>query len=180
MKATDKRVIIIGSSGSGKTTLARELAAKLDIPHTELDSIYHQQNWQPSSDVDFTAAARAIAETPAWILCGNYYAKIGATVWPRADVIIWCDYSFGLVLGRLLRRTIYNCFTKRELWNGNRESFYTNFLTNKSVIAFMVRKWKEQNRRYDAIFRSPKQLAGVELIRLAHPREAQDLLDKLN
>src|SRR6059058_2140161 len=34
------RILILGRTGSGKTTLARELAAALDVPHVELDSLY--------------------------------------------------------------------------------------------------------------------------------------------
>jgi len=36
------RVSVVGNSGSGKSTLAATLAAHLDAPWIELDSIYHQ------------------------------------------------------------------------------------------------------------------------------------------
>lgn len=35
------RVLVAGTSGAGKTTLARRTAAVLDIPHIELDALYH-------------------------------------------------------------------------------------------------------------------------------------------
>jgi adenylate kinase family enzyme len=175
-----KRIILIGASGSGKTTLAKQLSAVLNIPHTELDSIYHQANWQPLNDADFIAEVRKRTDASAWILCGNYYRTIGSVVWPHADVIIWCDYSFGRTFGRLLRRTIRNCFTKKELWNGNRESFYTNFLTRKSVMAYMAMKWKGLHRQYEDIYRSPQQFSGVTFIRLKHPRDARRLLDQMS
>ena len=37
------RISVQGTSGAGKTTLARRLAARLGVPHIELDAI----NWQP-------------------------------------------------------------------------------------------------------------------------------------
>ena len=41
------RVSVVGNSGSGKSTLAAALAAHLDAPWIELDSIYHQPGWNP-------------------------------------------------------------------------------------------------------------------------------------
>ena len=42
-----ERIAVIGTSGAGKTTLARRLAGSLDVPHLELDAIYHQAGWEP-------------------------------------------------------------------------------------------------------------------------------------
>lgn len=179
MNKPPKRIIIIGSSGSGKTTLARKLSTRLDIPHIELDSIFHQANWRQLEDDEFIAQVNAATDEPAWILCGNYYSKIGTAIWPKADVIIWCDYSFFRAFSRLLRRTLRNCLTRVELWNGNRESFYTNFFTRNSILIEMPKKRKVQNRRYEQLYNSSQQLPGVRLVRLKRPRDEHALDDTM-
>ena len=42
-----RRVVVAGVSGSGKTTLARRVAARLDLPHTEIDALFHGPGWTP-------------------------------------------------------------------------------------------------------------------------------------
>ena len=46
------RVSVVGCPGSGKTTFAAELAKRLGTSHLELDSLYHQANWEPLPDED--------------------------------------------------------------------------------------------------------------------------------
>jgi adenylate kinase family enzyme len=165
-----KKVIIIGSSGAGKTVLAQALSRKLSIPHVELDSIHHQDNWQPIDKNEFVSVVNKLTSKDSWIFCGNYFSILGIEFWKKADTIIWCDYSFPLVLRRLLRRTVRRVFTKQLLWNGNRETFLVNFLSNDSVILWMMRSWNKQKKRYGPLFSHPKVLPGIDLVRLKSPR----------
>lgn len=166
-----KKIIIIGASGAGKTTLARHLSEKLNIPHTELDSINHQENWRPIEKEEFRSRVDEITKQDGWILCGNYFSTLGLSLWRKADTIIWCDYSFPLVMNRLLRRTLKRTYTKEVLWNGNRESFVGNFFTRDSVIYWTMRKWNRNKKRFSAIFAKPEDLPGVTLVRLRNPKE---------
>ncbi|HEX2291150.1 MAG TPA: hypothetical protein VHH53_13365 [Pseudonocardiaceae bacterium] len=36
-----RRVLVAGTAGAGKTTVARRGAALLDIPHIEIDALFH-------------------------------------------------------------------------------------------------------------------------------------------
>jgi adenylate kinase family enzyme len=36
-----RRVLVAGTSGAGKTTLASRVAALLDLPHIEIDALFH-------------------------------------------------------------------------------------------------------------------------------------------
>lgn len=175
-----RRVIIIGSSGAGKTTLAKQISAKLDIPHIELDSLYHQANWQPASDKEFLASAKAATKRDSWVLCGNYYSRIGQEIWPQADTIIWCNYSFGRVFWQLSRRTLTRGVRRAELWNGNRERLSALF-TKDSIILWMLQNWKKQMIRYEEMFRNPPVSATlIRLIRLKNPKERQEFLANIN
>lgn len=172
-----RRVIVIGSSGAGKTTLAKQLSAKLNIPHVELDSLYHQANWRPASDEEFLASVKAATNRDSWVLCGNYYSRIGQEIWPQADTIIWCNYSFGRVFWQLLRRTLTRGVRHAELWNGNRERLSALF-TKDSIILWMLQNWKKQTIRYEKMFRNPP--VSATLIRLKNPKERQEFLANIN
>ena len=170
------KIIIVGSSGAGKTTLAKSISSKLRVPHFELDSIFHQKDWQPLDQNEFNARVDEITRQPDWIICGNYFTKLGGKeYWSKADVVIWCDYSFLLVFSRLLRRTLKRTITKQELWNENKEGFIVNFFTKESVLFWMMREWNEQKRRYEIVFKN-NDLAGTRLLRFKTPREANRFL----
>ena len=174
------RIIVVGSSGAGKTTLAKGLSLKLGLPHYELDSFFHQKGWQPLDNDEFKARVNEVTGQPGWIVCGNYFTKLGGKeYWSKADTVIWCDYSFPLVFSRLLRRTLKRTVTKQELWNENKEGFITNFFTRESVLLWMMRVWNEQKRRYETIFKQNK-LNDTQLIRLKSPKETARFLEHIH
>jgi adenylate kinase family enzyme len=171
------RIIIVGSSGAGKTTLAKAIAEKLAIPHFELDSIFHQKNWEPLGVAEFRNQVDKITEQSNWVICGNYFNKLGGEAfWKKADTVIWCDYSFPLVFSRLLRRTIRRTVTREELWNENREGFVANFFTKDSVLLWMMHAWKKQRRTYGKLFKKNR-LGATTLIRLTSPKMTKAFLD---
>lgn len=44
---TPSRVLVAGTSGAGKTTLAAAIGASLNLPHIEIDGLFHGPNWTP-------------------------------------------------------------------------------------------------------------------------------------
>ncbi len=172
-----RKIIIIGPAGAGKSTLAETIAERLNLPHTELDGIYHQQNWAPIDKNEFRMIVRRKAQEDGWVICGNYFSTLGLDFWGKADTIIWCDYSFPLVMSRLLRRTLRRTISKEELWNGNTELFFVNFFTRDSLILFMMKSWNKQKKRYGPIFTSgSNELPGVRLVRLKTPGATEAFL----
>ena len=47
LPARPHRILVAGTSGAGKTTVAAALSARLGIPHTDIDGLYHGPGWTP-------------------------------------------------------------------------------------------------------------------------------------
>src|SRR6186997_1715444 len=77
-----RRVSVAGISGSGKTTLAAALAARLGVPHVELDALHHGPNWTEATPEELRARVEAaLAAAPeGWVADGNYESKLGDLV----------------------------------------------------------------------------------------------------
>jgi adenylate kinase family enzyme len=167
----------MGTSGNGKTTFSRALAARLDVPHVELDALNHGPNWTEASDEEFRGrVAAAIDGRDGWVVDGNYGRKIGDLVWRQADTIVWLDQPLPLVLWRLGLRTVSRIVRREELWNGNRESWRLAFWGRESLFVWTVRA-HFKNRRV-----LPEQLAGADglrVVRLRSRRAVKEFLEEI-
>lgn len=113
---------MVGTSGSGKSTLARAAAAGLGIRHVELDAIRHQPGWQEMPDDQFLAEVGEVVATGDWVIDGNY-SIVQDVVGPRVTSIVWLDLPRWLVMAQVIWRSFGRAALRKELWNGNRESF---------------------------------------------------------
>ncbi|WP_438274506.1 DNA topology modulation protein [Nitrobacter sp.] len=86
-----QRILVMGSSGAGKSTFARKLAAITGIPAISLDAMYWKPGWMPSEDTEFDARVTDAANTPRWIIDGNYLSHAGSLRRDLADTVIWFD-----------------------------------------------------------------------------------------
>jgi adenylate kinase family enzyme len=160
-----RRIVVVGTSGCGKTTFAQALAARLRIPHVELDALHWGPNWTlPPSDT-FRAQVAAAAARPGWVLDGNY-GKVRDIIWPRAEAVVWLDYALPVILARLARRTLLRIVTRERLWGTNRESARLAFFSRDSILLWAIQTYGVNRRRY------PEALAGPAHahLRVAHFR----------
>jgi adenylate kinase family enzyme len=152
-----RRVAVVGTTGAGKTTFARELAARLGVPHIELDALFHGPNWTPASPEVFRARVSEAIAGDGFVVDGNY-SIVRDIVWPRLDLVVALDYPFPLIFAQLLRRTVSRSITREPLWNGNRESFRLSFASRESILLWALTSHRRHTRQlpsYVAQYRVP-------------------------
>ena len=177
--ATDlQRIVVLGTSGSGKTYLAQRLAGLLDLRCVELDALHWAPDWVEVDNVTFRRRVAEAAAGDRWVVDGNY-SVVRDLVWPRAQTVIWLNYSFALVFGRVLRRTLGRVFRREVLFSGNRESLRMAFCSRDSILLWVLQTYGKNRRRYGEMARqSPyPHLRWVEFRR---PREVEDFLSSFS
>lgn len=85
------RTAIVGNAGGGKSTLARQIAATLETPLTEIDKLYWQEGWvEAPREVYDRQHAAVIAET-SWVIDGLGRLDLIPQRLSRATEIILID-----------------------------------------------------------------------------------------
>lgn len=169
------RIVIIGTSGAGKTTLARRLSMQLRLPHIELDAINWQAGWRDLTRHDPDEFVRRVADAiaaPCWVADGNY-GPVREIVWGRATHLVWLDYDLGIVMRRVVARSVYRLLVRTELWAGNRERWMHLFSPDHPI------RWAWSTHTKRGI-ETAEWLAGgaypnLSVVHLRHPREARNI-----
>jgi adenylate kinase family enzyme len=172
-----RRVVIVGTTGSGKTTLACRLSGLLGVPHFELDALHWERGWQEAPRAVFRRRVAQAAAAEAWVSEGNY-GQVRDLVWRRADTLVWLDYPFPIVFGRLLWRTLKRGVCGTPLYNGNRENLATHFLTRDSLLLWCLKTHWRRQRSYQELPRTPA-YAHLQVVRLRTPAQAERWLRRL-
>ena len=147
-----RNILIVGICGAGKSTLARALARQLGLRHVELDALRHGPRWGVRAS--FVDDVVALTATDGWVADSTAYAEVLPRLWSRADTAIWLELSRGVVLGRVLRRTVRRLLRRETLWAGNRESWRGVLSRRHPVVKVLLdfRTRREQERRMLARF----------------------------
>ncbi|MCZ2114716.1 MAG: adenylate kinase [Anaerolineae bacterium] len=173
-----ERISIIGSTGAGKSTLAERLAGTLGCDYIDLDALNWGPNWTPAPvDILRRRVAEALAGV-RWVVAGNY-SSVRAVVWPRADTLIWLDYSLQHIYPRLFRRTMRRILLRESLWGGNRESFRTQFAGRDSLFLYAATSYNRHRRETAADLARPE-YAHLRVIHFRQPSQTDQWLKELS
>jgi adenylate kinase family enzyme len=170
------RIAVVGNSGTGKTFLARRVAQCLQVPYTELDSIFHQPGWTELDTAEFRRLIGILVAEPRWVIDGNY-RQVRDLVWAHADTVVWLDLPRRVVMRRVTWRTVSRAITRQVLWNGNRERLRNlwSWQPERSMIRWSWTQHHKYRRRYAAAMQDPK-YAHLTFQRLRKPSDVSSFL----
>lgn len=172
-----QRISIVGTSGTGKTTLAREISQRLTIPHVELDYLHWEPNWVEVPNDVFQKRVSIALSGNAWVVDGNY-SMVRDIVWGKADTVVWLNYSFPVVMSRILRRTLERVVKKKEVCNGNRETWKTTF-SRDSILLWVLQTYHKNRTQYPLLFQKPE-YTHLNIVNMRSPEAAQNWLSLID
>jgi adenylate kinase family enzyme len=164
-----RRILVLGTIGSGKTTCARRISERLGIPCLELDSFYWEEDWINAPDSVFRERVLDALKENAWVVDGMY-PQVEDIILNRADTVVWLDYTFCVIMSRLIRRTFRRIITQEELSHGNREYFGSGI----GKVWWAIKTHRRLKREYACLFRLYQNQRL--LIRLESPTETSHWL----
>ena len=150
-----------GTSGSGKTTTAARIAAELQIPHLEIDSLFHGPDWTPRPS--FEADVHRFVARPAWVIEWQY-RSVRSHLAERADLLVWLDLPRSLVMRQVVRRTLVRRLRREELWNGNLEPPLWTILTSRDHIVRWA--WRTHRQSAERVRSLLPERPGLPVVRL--------------
>jgi adenylate kinase family enzyme len=159
-----RRVNVVGTSASGKTTFARSLAARLGVPHIELDALYWGKDWTVAPNEVMRRRVERAISGPTWVVDGNYSA-VRDLVWDRAEAVVWLDFPLRTILWRYATRTRRRIRTQEELWpgTGNRETLSKHLLQRDGLLWWILGTYRRRRRDYPRLLAAYPQLTAYRL-----------------
>ena len=162
MDVVARRVLIVGPPGAGKSTVGRELSLRTGLPHTELDQLMFDSRWVRVATEAFRGRVAELVENADWVVDGNY-AGGRDLLWSRAQIVVWLDLPRGVILRRLLWRTLRRIVRREDVGAGRRESL-VRLLSPHSILLWAARSYRPLQIEYE---RATEVYAGrVKIVRL--------------
>jgi adenylate kinase family enzyme len=164
------RILVAGVSGVGKTTLARRIAPLADVPHTEIDGLFHGPNWTPREE--FLSDVREFTAHDTWVTEWQY-SSARPLLAERADLFVWLDLPFWTTnFPRVVRRTVRRRTGREQLWNGNVEPGFLTFFTDPEHIVRWAISTRHKYR--DRIPVVAAEYPDLTVVRLRTSREVEE------
>ena len=174
-----KRIVIVGTTSSGKSTLAETLANKLNSDFIELDALHWEPNWSEAPLNVFRERVDKATHAAKWVVAGNYRV-VRDIVWPKAEAVIWLDYSLWRIFRQLTRRTFTRWWKQELLWGTNYENLWNHLKlwSDESLFHWLFKTYWRRKREYPLLFKLPEH-QHLKVIHLKHPKETEKWLSAL-
>jgi len=174
-----KRIVVIGTTSSGKSTLAERLADKFNYHFIELDALHWEPNWTEAPLEVFRQRVEQATQSTGWVSAGNYSA-VRDILWPKAEAVIWLDYSLPRIFWQLTRRTLKRWWTQELLWGTNRENIlnHLKLWSDESLFHWFFKTYWRRKREYPQLLELPEH-KHLKLIHFTHPKETEQWLNSL-
>ena len=163
-----RRINVVGTSAAGKSSFARALAARIGVPHVELDALHWEADWTEASDEVMRDRVRGVVAGDQWVVDGNY-AAVRDLVWAQVEAVIWLDLPLRTILWRYATRTRRRISSHEEIWpgTGNRER-WSHLLRRDGLLWWILTTYRRRRREY------PQRLAARPEITAVRLRSARD------
>lgn len=163
-----RRIAVAGVSGAGKSTLARRIAARLELPYREIDSLYHGPGWVPREEFldDVAALVAQDAFVTEW-----QYRQARPLIAARIQVLVWLDLPTHVAMRQVVARTVRRSLRREALWNGNVEPPLRTFLSDRDHIVRWA--WRARHKYRDLPERLAERWPDIVLVRLRSHAEAE-------
>lgn len=151
------RWVVVGTSGAGKSTMARSISERWGHQCVDLDALHWLQNWEARGHEEFLELIEeTLDEHPRWVVAGNY-SVARDVIWPRAEAILWLDFSLQRVMRQLLKRSVARIARRENLWGtGNRESIRRTFFSRDSILLWALKTHGRRRREYPELLERPE------------------------
>lgn len=171
-----KRTIIFGSTGIGKTTMVKQIADAFSLPVIDIDTLRREAGKSASPEETFLHLVSESVKSDIWVIDGSY-TSAQDIVWPRAEAIVWLDFSFWVSLSRLIKRSLYRIFIRKKSEKPVKGRYQpAGERTSNYLRAIFT--GRQRRKRYFATLYSSK-YAHLHVIRLSSPEDAAMWLDLL-
>jgi adenylate kinase family enzyme len=174
------RILVIGTTGSGKSTLSEKLSAKLDLEYIELDALHWLPGWNHVSEDEFRDRVDLATRTSSWVIAGNYSIARDIS-WPRAEAVIWLDYSLWTIFWQLWRRTWSRWWRQELLWGTNYERLLPQlkiWSAEDSLFHWLFKTYWKRKREYPQLLTLPE-YSHLKLYRFKNPKGTEDWFQSL-
>ncbi len=173
------RIQVVGNSGSGKSTLSAKIANTLDIPHIEIDALFHQPNWSRPDEVQFLHDVDQATQSERWVVDGNF-SSVRPLLWEKIDTLVFIDFPIVFALFRITKRSIKRILTREVLWGTNRETWGSlfSYRREKNLLLWTLSNFKRRR----ALYLNPElsiTYPNLSVIRLRNKTELVKFLAKL-